>query len=107
MLEVFSRLAPDWFHRAFVYTGSVGPFDNDFRFRLAQDAENQRIHAAAYSRVAYELAEDKEERDFPWDEPGVEGLKAWLQERYEAYAAAHGLPLEGPGPLPDSKEAVR
>ncbi len=107
MLELFSRLTPDWFHRASVYTGSVGPFDNDFRFRLAQDAEKQAIHAAVYSRLAYELAEDREERDFPWDGPGVEALKDWLQERYLAYAAAHGLPPEGPGPLPVSKEAVR
>ena len=35
-----------------------------------------------------ELAQDKEERDFTWDEAGVETLKAWLQEKYEAYCTA-------------------
>lgn len=45
-------------------------------------------HTAVYSNVCYELAQDKEERDFTWDEAGVETLKAWLQEKYEAYCTA-------------------
>lgn len=107
MLEIFSRLTPAWLHRAYVYTGSVGPLWNDFRFRLVQDGDNNQVHAAVYSRVCYELAEDKEERDFSWDDAGVESLKNWLQERYETFAAANGLPPEGPDPLPDPKEAIR
>lgn len=107
MLEIFSRLSPDWLHRAYVYTGSAGPFGNDFRFRLAQDEDSHLIHAAVYSKVCYELAEDREERDFAWDDAGTAELRQWLQERYEAYAAANGLPPEGPGPLPDPKEAIR
>lgn len=94
MLKCFSQLTPGWFHRAYVYTGSVGPFQNDFRFRLAHDGE-ETIHAASYSRVCYELAEDRQERDFPWNDEGVGELKQWLQSQYEAYAAAHGLPPEG------------
>ena len=94
MLEYFSRLTPNWLHRAFVYTGSVGPFQKDFRFRLAQDEENHLVHAAVYSKVCFELADDIVQQDFPWDEPGVEALKQWLQEQYEAFAAANGLPLE-------------
>ena len=50
MLEIFSRLTPAWLHRAYVYTGSVGPLWNDFRFRLAQDGDNNQVHAAVYSR---------------------------------------------------------
>lgn len=96
MLECFSRLTPSWLHRAYLYNGSVGPFQNDFRFRLAQDEANETIHAAAYSKVCYELADDIAEQDFPWNDEGVEALKQWLQARYEEYAAAHGLPLEGP-----------
>ena len=46
------------------------------------------MHTAVYSNVCYELAHDKEERDFTWDEAGVEALKAWLQEKYEAYCTA-------------------
>lgn len=95
MLKCFSQMTPAWFHRAYVYNGSVGPFRNDFRFRLAHDAEGEVIHAAAYSKVCYELAEDKQERDFAWTDEGVEELKQWLQSRYEGYAAANGLPPEG------------
>ena len=107
MLECFSRLTPTWLKRATVYNGSVGPFQKDFRFRLEQDKDAGMVHAAVYSRVCYELAEDKEERDFSWDDEGVESLKNWLQERYETFAAANGLPPEGPDPLPDPKEAIR
>lgn len=95
MLKCFSRLTPNWLHRAYVYNGSVGPFRNDFRFRLAHDGDEGVIHAAVYSKVCYELAEDRQERDFSWDDPGVEELKQWLQSEYEAYAGANGLPLEG------------
>ena len=87
MLEIFSRLTPAWLHRAYVYTGSVGPLWNDFRFRLAQDGDNNQVHAAVYSRVCYELADDIVREDFPWDEPGIEALKGWLQERYGEFAA--------------------
>ncbi len=41
-----------------------------------------------YTAMCAELAQDKEERDFTWDEAGVETLKAWLQEKYEAYCTA-------------------
>ena len=88
MQECFEQLTPDWLKRAFVYTGSVGPAFHDFRFRLAQDAKEQVIHAAAYSKVCYELAGDREERDFPWDEEGVEALKNWLEQKYEAFEQA-------------------
>jgi hypothetical protein len=94
MLECFSRLTPNWINRAYVYQGSVGPFGNDFRFRLAHDEANGVIHAATYSKVCYELAQDVLEQDFSWDDAGVEELKQWLQAQYTSYAAAHGLPTE-------------
>lgn len=94
MLKCFSQLTPSWLHRAYVYTGSVGPFQNDFRFRLAHDGQ-ETVCAATYSKVCYELAEDKQEREFSWNDEGIEELKQWLQSQYEAYAAAHGLPEEG------------
>jgi hypothetical protein len=87
MLECFSVMTPSWFNRAYVYTGSVGPFDRDFRYRCEQDEANRLLHAATYSRVCYELAEDAEKRDFTWDEPGVDALRQWLQSQYEAFAA--------------------
>ena len=48
------------------------------------------LHTAVYSNVCYELAQDREEQDFPWNEDGVEALKSWLQEKYEAYCARQG-----------------
>ena len=37
----------------------------------------------------FKRAADVAEQDFPWDDDGVEALKAWLQSRYEAYCAAN------------------
>jgi hypothetical protein len=76
----FAELTPRWFHRAFVYTGSIG----DFRYRFAHD-DNTTLHAAVYSRVCYEAAGDVHQRDFPWNDEGVEALKRWLQTQYDAF----------------------
>ncbi len=80
----FAELTPRWFERAFVYTGSVG----EFRYRFAGDKNAGVLHTAVYSNVCYELAQDRQERDFPWDEKGVDELKHWLQAEYEAYLNA-------------------
>ena len=96
MQEIFSQMTTGWFHRDYVYTGSVGQL---FRFRYEQGKTEEGeplLHAAVYSRVCYEKAEDVERRDFPWDEEGVEALKNWYEERYEQFAAAHGLPVQQP-----------
>lgn len=77
----FEELTVGWFRRAFVYTGSIG----EFRYRFACDEKEKLIHAAVYSNVCYEVAQDKTEQDFPWDDSGVAALKEWLQESYEAY----------------------
>lgn len=90
MLDCFSRLTPQWLNRAYVYTGSVGPFLHDFRYRWELDSENKLVHAAVYSKICYEKASDVEKQDFPWDDAGVEELKEWLQNRYEAFQAAQG-----------------
>ena len=81
---LLAELTPNWFNRAFIYTGSIG----EFRYRFDGDKDAGILHTAVYSNVCYELAQDKEERDFTWDEAGVETLKAWLQEKYEAYCTA-------------------
>lgn len=82
----FAEMTPTWFQRAFVYTGSIG----EFRYRFAGDREGGVLHTAVYSNACYELAQDREEQDFPWNEDGVEALKSWLQEKYEAYCARQG-----------------
>ena len=68
----FTELTPRWFKRAFIYTGSIG----EFRYRFNNDAKENVIHAAVYSQLCYELAADVAEQDFPWDDDGVEALKA-------------------------------
>ena len=85
MHECFAQITPHWLERAYLYNGSIGPAFHDFRYRLEQDVKAGVIHAAAYSDICYELAEDREERDFPWNEEGTAQLRDWLQERYEAY----------------------
>ncbi len=77
----FSQLTPRWFNRAFVYTGSIG----DFRYRFATDKENKLLHAAYYTVYCYEAATDVVEKDFSWDEEGVEALKMWLDTAHQAF----------------------
>lgn len=48
-------------------------------------------HTAVYSVYCYEVAQDRQERDFPWDEAGVEELKQWLQAKYDQFSAGKGL----------------
>lgn len=76
-----------WFKRAFVYTGSIG----DFRYRFDMGKEKGILHTAVYSVYCYEVAQDRQERDFPWDEAGVEELKQWLQAKYDQFSAGKGL----------------
>ena len=80
-----TELTPRWFKRAFVYTGSIG----EFRYRFRTDKDAGVLHAAVYSDLCYELAQDVVEQDFPWDDDGVTLLKDWLQSRYEDYCALH------------------
>ena len=90
MEDCFSCITPAWLNRAYVFTGSIGRPSRDFRYRLAQDEKAKMIHATTYSKVCYELAEDKNDRDFSWDESGVEALKACLQSEYEAFVERQG-----------------
>ena len=77
----FSQLTPRWFKRAFVYTGNI----DDFRYRFEMDKDNGLLHTAVYTVYCFEVAKDVQQQDFPWDDQGVEQLKAWLQERYDHY----------------------
>ena len=90
MEECFERLTPTWLNRAYLYNGSIGRPFHDFRYRLAQDEKSKTIHAAAYSKVCYEIAEDRVEQDFAWDEEGIGKLKVWLQKQYEMFLKKEG-----------------
>ena len=104
MHPYFSVMDERWFHRAFVYTGSVTDREKnlDFRYRYEQvkGDDGDALKASTYSDLCYELAQDVEEetfpwtadvaeQDFPWDDDGVEALKAWYQSQYEKFLAAH------------------
>lgn len=78
MHPYFEVLTPRWFKRAFVYTGSIG----EFRYRFANDKENNLIHAAVYTHFAMRRQGCAGKWIFRDDE-GVEQLKAWLQEKLE------------------------
>lgn len=78
----FQRLNARFFLRAYVYTGSIG----DFRYRFAHD-DKETIHAAVYTKVCFEKAQDVVQQDFPWNEEGAEALRLWLQQRYDAFLA--------------------
>lgn len=85
MEKCFACITPNWLNRAYVYNGSIGKPFHDFRYRLEQNEKEKTIRASAYADVCYELAENVQTETFSWDDEGVEKLKAWLQERYEAY----------------------
>ena len=84
----FAQLTPQWFKRAFVYTGSIG----DFRYRYLMEKDHSAIHVAVYSRFCYEAATDVVEKDFPWDDEGVEQLKAWMQSALETFETTGKMP---------------
>lgn len=90
MHEYFKQITPNWLNRAYVYNGSIGRMFHDFRYRLEQDGKEKIIHAATYSKVCYELAEDVRKKDFAWDDNGVAELKRWLQDNYDAFLEQEG-----------------
>ena len=77
----FAQLTNQWFMRAFNYTGSIG----EFRYRYLMEKDHSAIHAAVYSHFCYEVATDVVEKDFVWDEAGVEELKTWMQAMLDAF----------------------
>lgn len=77
----FEVLTPRWFKRAYVYTGSIG----EFRYRFKRGKSDEPLQVAVYTNLCYEAAVDVEEREFPLTDEGVVEVKAWLQEKYEAY----------------------
>ena len=65
MHPYFSVMDERWFHRAFVYTGSVTDREKnlDFRYRYEQvkGDDGDALKASTYSDLCYELAQDVEE----------------------------------------------
>ena len=93
MHPYFSVMDERWFHRAFVYTGSVTDreknLDVRYRYEQVKGDDGDALKASTYSDLCYELAQDVEEETFPWTDEGVEALKVWYQSQYEKFLAAH------------------
>lgn len=91
MLPCFEEMDERWFHRAFVYTGSVTDREKglDFRYRCEQvkGEDGDALKASTYSTLCYELAQDVEEQTFPWTAEGVAALREWYQAQYERFLA--------------------
>ena len=89
MLKCFEVMDERWFHRAFVYTGSVTDREKelDFRYRYEQiqGEDGPELKASTYSTLCYELAQDVEEKTFPWTEEGTAQLREWYQSQYEKF----------------------
>lgn len=87
MLDCFAQITPNWLNRAYLYNGSYGPAFRDFRYQLQMDGKERKVTATTYSKVCIEAATDRETRVFDWTDEGVESMKKWLQDQYEAFAA--------------------
>ena len=55
------------------------------RYYVAPDKEAALFHVYAWQEdVCFEKAQEKEGRDFPFSEEGLEQARDWLEERYAA-----------------------
>lgn len=85
MHPYFEKLSPHEINKSTILTGSIGAAFEDFRYRIKPDTKEGKVYCATYSVLSYEKAQDVEEREYSYDEPGVEEMKLWLQEQYEKY----------------------
>ena len=83
----FSELTPAGSMGLCGCTGSIG----DFRYRFCHGQRRWSAATAVYTVYCFEAANDVQQQDFPWDDQGVEQLKAWLQERYDHYVQEGSL----------------
>lgn len=81
----FEKLSPHELGKSTILTGSIGPAFSDFRYRIKPDAKEGKVYAATYSVMSYEKAKDVEEREYSFDDAGVDELKLWLEEQYEKF----------------------
>ena len=85
MHQYFEKISVQSINKAYVFNGSIGLVGHDFRYRLEQDGKERIIHAATYSKLCYEKADDIEKQDFTWDEAGVASMRDWLRSQYERF----------------------
>ncbi|MBR1841650.1 MAG: hypothetical protein IJ788_00055 [Oscillospiraceae bacterium] len=85
MHPYFEKLSPHELNKSTILTGSIGAAFEDFRYRIKPDTKEGKVLCSTYTALSYEKAQDVEEREYTYDEPGVEEMKLWLQEQYEKY----------------------
>lgn len=81
----FDRPTWDMIRFENIYTDSR----KDFRWRHCPDKENGVIHAATYTVMCYECADDVEEKDFPFSPEGLEEANAWIESKFREFVDAN------------------
>ena len=64
-----------------IYTDSR----RDFRWRHCPDKENGVIHAATYTIMSYEHADDVVEKDFPLSPEGLAEANEWIESKFREF----------------------
>lgn len=64
-----------------IYTNSR----RDFRWRHCPDRANGVIHAAVYTVMSYEYADDVTEMDFPFSEEGLSLANEWIESKFREF----------------------
>ena len=98
MSTPFDFLNLQFFTKASVYPGSLGTF----RYRFARTGwigeSDATIQVWVYENTSFELAQQVETQIFPWNEEGVEKIKAWLNDRLaERGTQPYFIPYTAPG----------
>ncbi len=81
----FDRPTWDMIRENNIYTNSR----KDFRWRHCPDRENEVIHAAVYTVMSYEYADDVEEKDFPLSKEGLTEANEWIESKFREFIAAN------------------
>ena len=68
-----------------IYTDSR----RDFRWRHCPDKENGVIHAAVYTVMSYEHANDVVEKDFPLSPEGLAEANEWIESKFREFVEAN------------------
>lgn len=81
MEQHFEFLDMNFFTRASIFPGSLGTFRYRFKRTGWLNKPESEIQAWVYENTSFELAQDIETVTVPWNEEGIEALKAWLEQK--------------------------
>lgn len=67
-----------------IYTDSR----RDFRWRHCPDPKNGILHAAVYTVMSYEFADDVVEKEFPFSKEGLALANEWIESKFREFVDA-------------------